>query len=117
MSLRTTLLLLLGFVGCSSSSAEEGESKACDQYAPAQCPSWCMTTQGWPIANDCVDFRNSTELSCEQQGIVNGLISCAEREDDGAMFSLPSDTYRQLLEQRSGWRSCSGTWQNLPNCD
>jgi hypothetical protein len=76
-----------------------------------------MTTEGWPIVDVCVDFRNSTKLSCEEQGIVNGMTSCAEREDDGTMFHLPSDTYRQLLEQRGGWTSCSDAWQHVPSCD
>jgi hypothetical protein len=76
-----------------------------------------MTTQGWPIANDCVESGDLMNLSCEEQQVANGMVSCAEREDDGTMFSLPSDTFRQLLEQRGGWTSCSGAWENLPNCE
>ena len=76
-----------------------------------------MTIHGSPITDGCVDSRHAIELSCEEQSPYNGMTSCAEREDDGTMFSLASDTYRQLLEQRGGWASCSDTWAHLSNCD
>ena len=103
-----------------ATSMEEASTDApptgCFEQGPP-CPEGCESIRGTPFVQGCFDIASGFELACREFALANGMVSCVVHGPSGQMYSLPSDSYRQFLEELPDWHDCPDGWQQLPYCE